>query len=728
MPFTILTGKELAIAPRPLLLCRLVALDGDTVYLSTAANSGATSITYGGNAYVCKVQEQAIEAIVAMSAQGYDIPGAFALTLGDGDLALWNDHALAHGWKGATLTVTLVLWDAIANAFSTDSMVFEFVVESADIQANGVLRVPAVSRNSMTRMKVPNVLRQRRCGWLFPATSAQRLAGLNDPTSPYYPCGYSKGLSGGVGNFETGSTPYTTCDYTREGCTSRGMFDTDSSANVTRRFGGDTWIAPETYSGRKYTSGQKAFGYNNPNPPGSTYYPLVYGTQWVDAVSLAPAKEPNSVRAEAVVCMAVHGTANVLKVVINGHEVPQNSGDVLFTWRYITQGGRTGAINPGAIFDGEGDPHGSMCVIEWVVPEELAGGGNPSVRCLVSGPPSLVMYAIDTADHSGTGGRVKITFPHANTLCAGNSPFTVLVAGSSAIADGSYGLYDWDGTSVTLATTSGSGTDTGGYVAFYVANYNPVWHLLDLLTVGPWTLADLDYVSFHEAAAYCDASVSYEDLAGNTASHARFRSSFALENGARQTLAQAVLGLRMNAGIMLRRDPTTGKLGCAIERTLAEQQPAPVSGSNYDTAVSSLLADGTTEDGYLAYRFDGSNIDAGTLRVSGRPINDSPTTIQISFQDEDNGHQVDSLSLIDPEAFAASGQQNIASGVPVLGIPNFDQAVRRGNVEHAKAHYGNTRADAGGTDYIEFTASMRAAHLAGQVGAICGIDYEQLGL
>ena len=727
MPFTILTGKELAIAPRPLLLCRIVALDGDTVYLSSAAETGETHLTYGGNDYQCRVQNQDVEAIVAMSAQGFDVPGSFVLTLADGDGDLWTNHALAHGWKGATLTATLVLWDAISAAFSTDAYTWDFTAEFAETTASGVLRVPAVSKNAMTRVKVPNVSRQRRCQWVFPSTAAQRSSGLSNPSSPYYPCGYSPGLSGGVGDYESGTTPFTACTYTREACVARGMHETDSAANVTARFGGDTWIAPAEYSGRRYTDGQQVRGFNTPNPAGAAWWPKVYGTQWVEGVNLSPAQEPNSVRAECIVCEAMHGSATVYRVVVNGHEVPQNNGDQLFTWRYVTQGGRSGAICTDAIFDGEGDPHGSTCKIEWVVPAELASGGNPSVRVLVQGPPSLVIYPIDTADHSGTGGRVKITFPYTNRLCAGNSPFTVTVGGSnSAIADGSYGLYDWDSTSVTLATTSGSGSGSGGYVAFYIANDSPVWHLMDLLTLGPWQITDFD--AWMEAAEYCATSVSYTDLRGETASHARFKSGFALETNSRQTLAQAVTSLRLAAGLMLSRNPQTGKLRCAIKRTLAEQQPAAVDGSNYATAVSSVLADGTAANGYLAYLFDGGSIIRGSLRISQRGIADSANRISIAFQDEDNEWVQDSLSLVEPDAFETSGLQDVSGTLQILGVPNFDQAVRRGNVEHAETHYGNPRNDAGGTLQIEFETSMKALHLAGSVGAICGLSYEQLGL
>jgi hypothetical protein len=340
-------------------------------------------------------------------------------------------------------------------------------------------------------------------------------------------------------------------------------------------------------------------------------------------------------------------------------------------------------------------------------------------------------YAI--ASSSASGGAITLTMTTANAALGPGA--TVNVIGNSLATDGVYTLsastYGPPGT-LTLAGTSTTGSGTGGSVFFYPAAsysaFNPVWQLMDLHTFGPWTMEDFDVPSWVSAAAYCETAIDYADLDGATSSHARFRGSFALEGSTRQTLAQAVVGLRMNAGIILSRDPATGKLGCQIEKTLAEQQAATIDGSNYNTAVASTLADGTSANGYLAYKFSGATIEKGSFRVSGRSINDSPTRIQIQFQDEGNRYQTDSVSLIDADAFESSGKQDVASSLQVLGIPNFDQAMRRGNVEHAKAHYGNTRADAGGTMYFEFTAGMGAAHLAGKIGSICGIDYEQLGL
>ncbi len=726
MPFTILTNKESATPGKPLVLIRIVAVDGDTVYFCTTPAGGGTSLVYGGNTYQARLQSNVIDQIQAMSPQGYDIPGAINLKIADGDLSVWTNHVSPHGWRGATITAIYVHWDIPTNAYSTDAFVWTFLSGKANMPSPGTITVEGTTQTSMARLKIPNVTRQRRCPWVFPSTSAQRSAGLNDPSSIYYQCGYSPDQTGGVGDYSSGTTPFASCDYTRESCKVRGMFSIDHTSAITGRFGGDTWKAPSEFSGTQYTTGQKVYGFNQSTFGPGQYYPMVYGLQWVNCAILEPAADPSSLRAEVVACIAPDGPAYVRTLNVNGVQVSQG-GDKLFTWRYVNQGGRNGSINHDAIYDGAGDPHGSQCCLEFVVPSQLAAGGStPSVRALIQGPPTLQIYPIQTA--VGSGGNIVITFPGLNMACAGISPFKVGISGNGFVADGFYGLADWTSSTITIAQT-GTGSASGGYVFFYVYSTNPVWHLMDLMTWGPWKISDFDARAWFDAAAFCDVAVTYTDMYGNAgASHARYKSSFALEQGNRQALSAAVTALRANAGIILSRNPATGLIQASIERTLADQQPAPVDGSNYSAAVASIAADGTAKNGYLAYLFDGAgSILKDSFVISGRGIQDMPNRVAFQFQDEDNKHQQDSISTIDPDGYTASGNQEVDVPLQIMGISNFDQGTRRSNVELAKATRGNLRADAGGTEIIEFTSTCKAVHLASKVGSICGINYAQLG-
>lgn len=663
MSFNIITAKEVDNPGAPLLLCQVTAVDGDTVYLSTKPSTGASSISYGGHTYQCRIQSQTIDAITAQSSQGYDIPGSVSLTIADGDLTIWTNHVQPHGWRGATITMVFVIWDVPSNSFSTDAYQWDFIGNKANIDAKGVMTVEAMARASMTRLKVPGIPRQNRCPWVFPQTSSQRAEGLADASSIYFNCGYSPDQGGGVGNFQSGSTPFTTCDYTKASCVARGMFSTDSSARPTFRFGGDTWQSPVQYSGRKYTSQQKVYGYNTPNNAPGQYWNLVYGTQWVSGDVLEPAADPNSLRAEVIVCYAANGPANVLKVLVNGVEVPLYTagGDVLFRWQYISAGGRQGAINGDAIWDGQGDPHGSLCCIEVVVPSELISSGVPDVQCLVQGEP-LAVY----------------TTPSTRTF--------------------SY-------------TT------------------NPVWQLLDLLIWGPFKYSQINLQTFIDAAGVCDAPISYVNLTGATVVHQRYRSSFVLAGTQRQALSSAVQALRNNAGLILSRDPVSGLIQCFVEQTLADQQPSPVAGSNYNSPVASKHANGSAANGYYAYLFDGAgSIERDTFKLAGQSINDTPNQVAGPFQDEDNAWQADSFSQTDPDAYVSSGNQQIAAPVSILGISNFDQYTRRANVILSKALRGNARDDAGGTELPEFTTTVKAVHLASRLGAICALTFAQFGL
>jgi hypothetical protein len=133
--------------------------------------------------------------------------------------------------------------------------------------------------------------------------------------------------------------------------------------------------------------------------------------------------------------------------------------------------------------------------------------------------------------------------------------------------------------------------------------------------------------------------------------------------------------------------------------------------------------------GYLAYLFDGNgSIEKGTFKTTGRGLNDTPNTVAFPFQDSANGWVQDSVTTIDPFGYVSSGNQEIEAPLQVLGIENFDQGTRRSNIELAKALYGNSRFDAGGTEFPTFRTTVKAAHLASRVGFICGIKYAQLGL
>ncbi|HJT89813.1 MAG TPA: phage tail protein, partial [Bryobacteraceae bacterium] len=167
----------------------------------------------------------------------------------------------------------------------------------------------------------------------------------------------------------------------------------------------------------------------------------------------------------------------------------------------------------------------------------------------------------------------------------------------------------------------------------------------------------------------------------------------------RRSGGDVVRGIR-NAARLYLTYGTGGVLQLRVENTAALEQPAKPANSN-----STAPLDG----GWPSYEFgDGSNGFTGILRranrepsvvVSSRGIADTPNRITVEFQDDLNGYQQDSYSMVDPEDVARAGQE-VAISLKALGLPNYDQAARILKFNLDKSIRGNT--------YIEFQTSVRA--------------------
>jgi hypothetical protein len=795
-PFTIIQGKEGASPKKPLFLVTITAPDGDVCYLTTAAYYGAPNISYSGNTYLARIVNNDIQAVQAMSPQGYDAVPGFSMQLADGDAFLWTNHCYPHGWRGASVVLTVILWDVVANAYSTDAYQITFIGGNPQCNdAQGTISIDVTSATNFTRLKVPSVGIEYRCPWDFPTTAAQRFSALNDPTSPYYQCGYSPDQPGGIGNYQSGTTPFTTCDYTRSsptdpsigcmarhgsptGTASRPGFDRNGTAitvpasstvapdgdlshdiagHYTARFGGVTLVMPSAYSGHQYVTGQKLFGFNQPNTAlANAYYNWVVGTQWVQGQVLAPAGDPNSLRSEVAVCFAPFGTANIIQLLVNGVLVTLDNSDVLFTWRYINPGGRSGALNGDKYYSTSsysalGDPHGSVCVIEFVVPFELASPGSvPTVQALVTSGPLLNCYPIATA--AGSGGEITITLPSTiPDLNIGPGSQCFIAGNSWSAANGpcviDTAVYGPPGV-VTLLGTAATGSGTGGGIFFYhppdlsdtgysistqdsVGNgaaANAVWALLYLMSWGNISSSQINPVSWYASAQIAATGINYTGADGGSYTHAQFKACLQLPGGQRQPLASVLTGLKNSANLMTGQNLVTGLIDCYVKQTLADQQPAAILGSNDTTARASVTAAGASANGYYAYLFNETNIEKDSFKITTTRIESTPNTVAFAFQDEYNSYQQDSITEIDPNAYAYSGNQEVPVPISINAIPNFDQGTRIANTQLAEALYGNPRNDPGGTLYFEFSVNQRVIHLASRLGFICGLTWQPRGI
>ncbi|GAC1674243.1 MAG: hypothetical protein NVS9B2_23530 [Steroidobacteraceae bacterium] len=701
----ILGTKELTpIAYQPLLLAAFQFIDGSSLFLSThPLNPTEGGPAYLANNYLARIDRQDIAAIAARSEQGVDRISAVTLHIHDSDRLILSNYEFDpnRGFKGAVLTLTLVFSDLVAS-FSSDAWnPFVGVCDGPryERQARGdMLIVTANASRNMARTRMPNFHVQQRCANLFPRNQAERKDGAGNMSSKNWGCGYSPDVA--VTDPETGGSAqvgnglFTTCNLTKADCMVRlgngTTLDKDSAGRQTGRFTGDTWAPGEReIRSRSYVDGETHSITQIRNDAAySQVYPMIAGTQWVKPVILSVPADANSTRMEAVLCQDKvendkslnsfgpnQGDA-IIQVVCNGIIVPHSSSTPdknLFRWDWSSNGSRRGVSTGDVPWLHTGDPHGSLACIEIVVYNEIAQGGIV--------PDVRVLMR---------GPQCKIA---------------------------------------TSADDQGQSNWINAYTT------NPVWRVLDALIWGNYTYSQCDIQSFIDEAPFCDALVTYTDLNGKQKQHPRFKCQYAIETS--RTGADVLQSILRSFNAQTTRNAQTGKLRILIRKSLADQQPKPIPGSNYDVGIGSITATGGGGTGYVAYHFDESNItrsnadDPPFLRMYTDASSQTPNRITFSFQDEDNSFAHDSISVVDPDAIAraggydvnGTGEQEVIEQLNVLGVSSFDQAIRISNVSMAERLRGNPTADSRGTIYVDIPCSFRAVHL--QTGQIIAVTWTQ---
>lgn len=517
----ILTAKENASAAQPLLLATVTFPDATVLRLATHA------VTWGGYAYLPRILNQETAITQALSEQGIDIPATVALRLADADYWLWNNYEKLKGFKGARIEMRAILYDVVANEYSSDSrVIFRGICREPGgrlPQHDGqTLSMSFVSRLALADVQLPPVRIQRTCPWVFPSTATQRQAAADDSTSEFWRCGYSPDATGGNARGSLiGGVPWTFCEYTKEACVTRGMYTQDSAARITGRFGGVQWMPKREEKVRNYTSGKRIDVESAGNEARyGDFVPMLWGQAWCDALVLNTVVDGNFLKCEVLVCLGeLDGTFTGMRVVVNDTAIPHTFDDTELSgvpagipnategsksgwWKCVNRGDRDGSPNADAGYGGLGDPYGSMAVLAVVVPHSVAAPGSvPRVR----------VYA-----RRGTG--------------------------------------------------------------------NPATQLREILE--QWCgldSADLNTGSFTSAAALCDETISARDQFNNVVSQARFTSSLYLRQ--RENAAEVIRGLRNCMRGLLGPDDA-GLLRLRLRRTLALQQPSAVSGSNVASPVS----------------------------------------------------------------------------------------------------------------------------------------------
>jgi len=703
---TINAAKELAQTYQPLLLAEFTFQSGAVLRVAShPLNPSEGGYQYGGYDWLARVMSYDITATQALAESGIDYTPQVSVTLADVNRDIWANYEQPYGFKGAMLTIRFVFWNVGSNEFSSDSLVkFVGVCGSPQVDTD-TLTVSATSLMNMSQAMLPQVRVQKRCPWIFPITASQRQEAADDESSPFYQCGYSVDATGGnaVGNLN-GSTPYKSCNYTYTNCINRlgraGQYiEEDGAMRPTGRFGGIQENPPNVSWSRGYVSGKwEEITTSSNEAKYGDLIPLHYGEGWTDPLILSTqGSDANFTKITMVLGWGAF--SDVSRVLVNGVLIPHTYNDGIMAhvpegiknateamlggwWVAISGGSRNGNVDPDISVLQQPDPYGNLCVIQAVVPRKLADSStSPRVQVLAKGPKLRVWYFADP--------------------------------GIGAVMDSDTGLW-WRAEYTDLVA----------------------WVMLDVLTWAHWRYRDIDIPSFINYAAHCGATIEYKNHFGVTATGQRYTCTLIVRQ--RRSAAEIVRGLR-NAGKALLYLDTSGKLTVKVKETLAGQQPAPVAGSNYNTAIASTLVNASVANGYVAYSFDESNIakrsdgKTPTLIVTQRGVQETPNRVNFQFQDRDNHFVPDTLAIIDAEDVARVGQE-VTGQMAMEGINSLDQGRRCAGTWMAENYRGNSRlsgygeaiGDTGGTTVYEWETTFKVIHL--NIGDICQLSYQQLAV
>jgi hypothetical protein len=740
---TVNSNKDAASGYQPLLLATLTFADGSLLNLSTHPLNtpeggfpwpGASNLP--GGEYLARISTQDLGQLQSRSQEGIDRIPSIALHLADPDKFLWTNFEQTVGFKGANITLNLVLWQADTANFSSDAPLQFVGVSDAPSFESGLdtLTVTANASHNTARVYFPIVPIGAGCPWNFAGNAAQRLDGATNRSSQFWECGYDPDQpgtdpdTGGDCRRGNTTTPYATdsagnvvadgngiyisCDYSKASCVLRGMYYSDSQTRPTARFGGIQWAADAGEQQEKsYLSGKNITTFNATNQSivGQGINQL-YGTEWINGQVVNVQSDGNLTRFEVIVCLGDVGiptyidgqfSTGVQMVLVNGILVNYNNNfgtyfngtqilgsptgnngtatnfDPDMSWGHVSTGARTGAVGGDGelLYGGPGDPYGSMCTIVCTVYEQLGGNGSQ--------------------------------FPTVQVLCTG-----------------------------TRVAVFSSTSQTGATVPMVRSN-NPAWVLMDILTWANWQYTDFNIQSFIDAAAYCDQQVSYVNNTGTAATHNRFICEVGIDT--RRTAAELIQAVLWSFRAQLVNNYLgDGLLYLLIRMTTADQQPSAIDGSNFNTPITSVTGAGVIQTGYLAYLFDENSIvrttENGKPAISMKmlPSNSTPNRIIFPFQDTDNSYVVDSLNIVDTDAvqraggYLGGGGNEVPQNITVLGVSNFDQGIRIANTILAEGLRGNEAQDTRGTRTFTLTSTVRLSHL--RVGMICLLAYQQLAL
>ncbi|MGH9632516.1 MAG: hypothetical protein ACRD7E_29775, partial [Bryobacteraceae bacterium] len=310
--------KKREVTDTPLLLFECELASGMTERWSTH------QVTVDRHVYKARVLKHNLFDIRSASEDGVDGVSKVSITLANVD-SYFSQIERTVGWKGAKLTVRFLFFDVKAGEpASESSVIFRGQCNPADEITESAIRLSFTSRLSLQRTLLPEIRIQRRCPWAFPRTIQQReeaVEGANKGAySPFFRCGYSPDVQGGMGNLN-GGVPFESCSYTRVDCEQRGMFSKDDQGRPTARFGGVEFV-PSSILVKTY--GEKGLHSSSAVDNEAKYndfVPLVYGIAWYRPPIVFARNDGNLTHLEVLLGMGE--ISKVVKVIANGVEIPQ---------------------------------------------------------------------------------------------------------------------------------------------------------------------------------------------------------------------------------------------------------------------------------------------------------------------------------------------------------------------------------------------------------------------
>lgn len=638
---------------------------------------------YGSQDWLPRILNQDMAATQAMSEQGIDFTPSVSLRLADPDKFIWLNYGQAKGFKGATLEMVFSMWQVDTSTFSSDSAT-KFIGVCADLQDGDeeTITLTAKSKLDLSNVSHPTIRLQKRCPWNFPSSIQERQDGADLVDSDFYRCGYSPDATGSNarGNLNGGSA-YTKCDKTKEECVARGMYTTDGSARITGRFGGVQWAPPQSFVSRSYISGKFEEITNSSNEAKyGDFIPVVYGTQRMEPLVVNTTGDGNLTKMEVILC--VGEIDYIYEVTVNDVRIPHVNDDTEFMSSVKENGNTTTGfwktVNKG----------------------DRNGAPNPDTLYDSKGDPY--------------GSLAVIGIVVTRKVAEANSIPKVVV--------------HFRGPKVRVYSAPGAYT--------FEYSESPAWHLMDVLVQSNLRYAELDVASFVTASGKQATSINYSNQFGATGSHSRYTSSLTLRQ--RRSASDLIRGIRNSSKMSLAPNFSVGgKLQVMVRETLASQQGSSDPDSNNTSPITSKLVDGTTANGYVKYAFTEAHYIKSGKKSSFRLFSRSdapPNKISAQFQNRDNRHATEAVTIIDSEDVARIGQELSTVTFQVDGVDNFDQLYRCVNTFLAEGYRGNSRlsssglliGDTGGTVVVEFDTTFRAIHL--RVGDIVSVSHQAWGI